>query len=102
MEKCESNWDVAMDEEEQKSWSVGWEREAENVAEHTRYNTAVEHGERQMMFLKALDFADEVGPDIRVYNVCTQDDWQFGKCGLAFPSKRVRGVDSGTSKTIRA
>ena len=28
-----------------------------------------------------------MGPDIRVYNVCTQEDWQYGKCGLAFPSK---------------
>ena len=56
------------------------------------------------MFLKALDFADEVGPDIRIYNVCTQDDWQFGKCGLAFPSKlwwkKVREAGLEMSSTI--
>jgi len=50
-----------------------WEEAAGRVADHTTYQTASEHGENQSTFLKALDFADEVGPDIRIYNVCTQD-----------------------------
>jgi hypothetical protein len=64
-----------------------WETAAERVADHTTYQTASEHGDNQTTFLKALDFADEVGPDIRIYNVCTQQDCVYGKCGLAFPSK---------------
>ena len=64
-----------------------WETAAEKVADHTTYQTASEHGEDQSTFLKALDFADEVGPDIWIYNVCTQDCPMYGKCGLAFPSK---------------
>ena len=52
------------------------------------YQTAQEYGEEaQQQVLKALDFADEVGPDIRMYNVCTQPCDGHGKCGLAFPSK---------------
>jgi len=65
-----------------------WTRCAATVVDQTTYRTAGEHDAAdQGVFLKALDFADEVGPDIRMYNVCTQPCETHGKCGLAFPSK---------------
>ena len=62
-------------------------RATAEVADQATYRTAEIHGEDQGAFVKALDFADEVGPDIRMYNVCTQPCDVHGKCGYAFPSK---------------
>ena len=64
-----------------------YDKEAGIVVDQSTYRTAAEYQEDQGVFLKALDFADEVGPDIRMYNVCNQPHWHYGKCGLAFPSK---------------
>ena len=63
------------------------DRATADVADQATYRTASNHGLDQGAFLKALDFADEVGPDIRMCNVCTQPDDVHGKCGYAVPSK---------------
>jgi len=87
MEHYEAAIERATIPEARQSLEEEWKKCAAVVADQSTYRTAAEHGSKdQAVFLKALDFADEVGPDIRMYNVCTQPDDTHGKCGLAFPS----------------
>ena len=51
------------------------------------YNTLSETGEAQSPFLKALDFADYIATDIRLYNVCRAKDSEGKTCGLAYLGK---------------
>jgi len=87
MDHAEASWDRATIPEAKAALEEEWSKAATIVADQATYQTAAEHGQDQGVFLKALDFADEVGPDIRMYNVCTQPCSIHGKCGLAFPSK---------------
>jgi len=87
MDHAEASWDRATLPEAKATLEEEWSKAATIVADQATYQTAAECGRDQGVFLKALDFADEVGPDIRMYNVCTQPCSIYGKCGLAFPSK---------------
>ena len=58
------------------------------------YETCMEKDGMQPRFLKALDFADSVGPNLRIFNVCRgktgkwlpeRNSWAM--CGLAYPRK---------------
>ena len=51
------------------------------------YKTLAEKGDQQAAFLKALDFADYITQNIRLYNVCRAKSGDQTTCGLAYPSK---------------
>ena len=87
LERLEEALECAMTPDEAARLEVEVSDAMRDVADQATYRTAVEKGYDQSAFLKALDFADEVGPDIRMYNVCTQPCPVNGKCGFAFPSK---------------
>ena len=72
MDHYEATIDHATIPEARESLEEEWKKCAATVVDQSTYRTAAEHGQYQGVFLKALDFADEVGPDIRMYNVCTQ------------------------------
>jgi len=87
LDRLEKDLECAMWPDEARQIETQIEGAMRDIADQATYKTAMEHGDQQPSFLKALDFADEVGPDIRMYNVCTQPDPEHGKCGYAFPSK---------------
>jgi len=87
LERLEQDLECAMCPDEARKLEEQIDYAMRDIADQATYRTAMEKGVQQASFLKALDFADEVGPDIRMYNVCTQPDHEHGKCGFAFPSK---------------
>ena len=69
------------------------ERLHEELVQSGDYQTLIETGDQQVEYLKALDFMDTIGPNIRIFNVCrAKSKWDFKKevacsCGLAYPNK---------------
>ena len=58
------------------------------------YKTFKEKGDKQPEFLKAMDFDNQLGPNLRIWNVCRskKGPWndvenKAGTCGLCFPDK---------------
>ena len=69
------------------------QRAEEALDATTDYTTCAEYGEKkQCEYLKALDFCDQLGPKMQIFNVCRRRTaWdKFGNqctCGLAYPAK---------------
>ena len=55
-------------------------------------------GDDQVSWLKAMDFFDEITPDLRLYNVCRakSKDGPMGpeSCGLAYPDASLQAISS--------
>ena len=86
-------YDSYMQDPSNEELRLETERLHEELVQSGDYHTLKETGDQQVEYLKALDFMDTIGPNIRIFNVCrAKTGWDPKKgvacsCGFAYPNK---------------
>ena len=77
-----------------QKWHDEYKKLEAEYHENQKYTTAAGKGTEQYKWLQAIDYMDELGPDMKCYNVCRAKtgEWnttlnQYSTCGFCAPAK---------------